>query len=1322
MAGNDEKDDDKISDFTEPTKYDSLNCLKVLSPPEETIAVVDFKAIEAVVREMQVEDFSDLARPEEKYSRGETDNNFLNSNVFMIPDNVKLDTHDYSESTFLTSIDKNVSETKIPVIVEKAERGEDAVEDQAQIEKDIFIYGHGMDSPDETDKDAKNPLYERIAEEESKEECSEDVKNNTFPIRDDNFLGSVKDAKISSDENEMFDEVSRKKADSNNFKDDLTNNYGKYSKNPPAETTKVKKGEIVKNDIQDEYVKVAPQFTVTTNLTNDMLEKIETSLSESDLVLSEPGGRSVRGGVNGGGLRESQRSTSAPLLVNFMDTINIGEDSIGDLTHWTEGSKELSEQSRAQEFGSVTGVTDLVFVKEPDSEPNLAMIDSDCLESSLCQIIKSKTSFKDHHTPASIEEWTANSFPSSSIEIKDGSSGRPGAAVQNVGRLDIEKIRGNQTPLTKPFHSIHRQNLVSPFTPKSKVKFEEAERFNAAVHTWSLHRKGGVAYLHKNSLVEEDFKDLLEYCGPGSSLNILEGYSIDFLRGLWRNSTSEKDRFRGHPDTGYENSQHLHETSEMFCPFMFCETGLSPKLFTLPQRDTAEVPHFHPRKLLFDASGPNSENVSESNNLQKDFVLPLSIEEIPHENSGKIAEVFITSSKQANNIVSCITQMKSNDVEVVPNLLRSEPLKDKDAQSSVQTFSEIIFKCPNQDCKSSFDSVWGLERHMLTYHPDMKEKLVWTCPICNKTDIRYLDDHISRVHSVSVVKSRSCPICKADFPTKKAYDKHRSMCTSCPHAPCDITHGRLDRLLNHMKKCPFKNLKIPETSVPSQQTPLDLTSPYKVINHENSKFPTGSIAPLTHVEIDMNKNQDSSSKMKDVREDRESEKFLGDAVEESVSDLHTLGLNDEENLKRVRTQFSFESDGNSEKYSSEYEDDDTPDFTVFRRRNKDWVERELRKIDQLKSPYKEGDDFIVMEFENFMKKNLTSEEQPSTINMYSRHVRNDILASFHRLYPDMDARDLLDKGKVKTYLVDGNHDDDFNATDPCFFTVDVLVEVLKKYESGCFAGALKTALAAVKRFMSYVENHFTLNHKICGLTLLKRILDIHKIVTKFITNNKTWGKAKHDEISLLETNKLIESYDAPNKNHIIMEKFKAYLESESRLNNLKLLVDLSKKNVDAPTPEVFNSLGRFAMEEGHMVSGMWNTIMILLYIKYYSGCRPKVLYHMRVSHWTDRVRGFNPIDDSIEDDTDFHRLNPNRPPKVSLVQYSYFKPIIILKFNFVFIVFKYDLPRHVPVLTSGKIRVLRVGRDVQWNASQMVAICTLCGKLIKVVQIHHTAA
>ena len=115
----------------------------------------------------------------------------------------------------------------------------------------------------------------------------------------------------------------------------------------------------------------------------------------------------------------------------------------------------------------------------------------------------------------------------------------------------------------------------------------------------------------------------------------------------------------------------------------------------------------------------------------------------------------------------------------------------------------------------------------------------------------------------------------------------------------------------------------------------------------------------------------------------------------------------DESLEKVRRKYPFDDDEVS--YFSEFEDEDSLDFTRSRRKNKDDTELILRNIDKMTNVYQEGDDRVVEDFKTFMR-NASTREEPSTINTYASHLRA-ILATYHRIHPQMDARDFFYKSK-----------------------------------------------------------------------------------------------------------------------------------------------------------------------------------------------------------------------------------------------------------------------------------------------------------------------
>ena len=81
-------------------------------------------------------------------------------------------------------------------------------------------------------------------------------------------------------------------------------------------------------------------------------------------------------------------------------------------------------------------------------------------------------------------------------------------------------------------------------------------------------------------------------------------------------------------------------------------------------------------------------------------------------------------------------------------------------------------------------------------------------------------------------------------------------------------------------------------------------------------------------------------------------------------------------IYKKRTKYPFDED--NKPYESEYVKDDEKELTYLRRKNKDGLERELRRIDELNADDVVGDEHVLEQFESFirnkeMRKNVTSQ-------------------------------------------------------------------------------------------------------------------------------------------------------------------------------------------------------------------------------------------------------------------------------------------------------------------------------------------------------------
>ena len=129
-----------------------------------------------------------------------------------------------------------------------------------------------------------------------------------------------------------------------------------------------------------------------------------------------------------------------------------------------------------------------------------------------------------------------------------------------IERSYLKKLFGIQTP--------------SPLTKHFIVEDKVCRRISLAVHLHTVLEHGGVDYLHKNRVTDDDFRSILDLTGPYSKWRLLKGYSVLQLKTIWRNLTKSDNPLNGDKATGFENKDRLHDATELHCPFSHCKKGL----------------------------------------------------------------------------------------------------------------------------------------------------------------------------------------------------------------------------------------------------------------------------------------------------------------------------------------------------------------------------------------------------------------------------------------------------------------------------------------------------------------------------------------------------------------------------------------------------------------------------------------------------------------------------------------------------------------------------------------------------------------------------
>ena len=554
---------------------------------------------------------------------------------------------------------------------------------------------------------------------------------------------------------------------------------------------------------------------------------------------------------------------------------------------------------------------------------------------------------------------------------------------------------------------------------------------------------------------------------------------------------------------------------------------------------------------------------------------------------------------------------------------------------------DLPFCCKEDGCNKSYATLCGLKYHYSKVHFGIEiEKEERKCNICNKNVI-FLYQHLRTVHSYTM-KSPTCEICLKEISSN--LKQHRKNCTKCLF--CDYKNSKKNRLLSHIKNCQNKELTQMDRDN-SHVAPLDLRSPLKKKLEEKSKEEHDDQSQDNEVcELDEKKSkdktiEDTDNRLKVVKQRRRNNEGFD-----------KIPTKEYEDLERGRFEFPFDMvSATDEEYYSEFDCDDTECDIIDRRKNKDMIETELRKIDSIENTTIEGDNKVVKRFIEFMNNGKVKVKavgfahikEVSTVKMYATVLKNDILKACHKLYSPFHADWILDCSTIKDCKFEGEQRSDVLSRDPIYMTVQILDEVLKRYaESG---GQRKIALAAMNKFLDFIEYFFVLKISSFGIQPLDKVQTYHKALRIAIKGTSKWKNAKDDEIEAHEKNKTIRDYETPHQDLNVLEKYKKYIKSEERITKISSLMSCSYDDENLPTSGVMTNLALTVMGE----------------IVACTGCRPKVVRHLIMGAWVDKKPGFNPHNVSDEDsvieeedngDKIFRRVNPNLPPRGKACQHQ----------------------------------------------------------------------
>ena len=290
-------------------------------------------------------------------------------------------------------------------------------------------------------------------------------------------------------------------------------------------------------------------------------------------------------------------------------------------------------------------------------------------------------------------------------------------------------------------------------------------------------------------------------------------------------------------------------------------------------------------------------------------------------------------------------------------------------------------------------------------------------------------------------------------------------------------------------------------------------------------------------------------------------------------------------VKHKRTKYPFDPEDSNECYMSEIEEDDDDEFTSERRRVKDNLELELRMVDCIKNPKQAGDDEIVSKFYQFMqvkkkKANKVGEfsklKQVSTVDMYTRAVKNSLIPAFHRLVTPFDARWILDCETVKQCTINGEPRRFVEPEEPIYLICSIMKEALIKINSYCGESGSErgTLLCATTDFIDFIELEFNNKMGSYGPGPSEKLYPYHNGVRKFLKSTGEWKMSNGEKSKAHQTRKVLEQYENPNRDLEILQNYKKYITSSERLSNYTKVLSFDSDDCEVPSNGEITEIGQ----------------------------------------------------------------------------------------------------------------------------------------------------
>ena len=231
----------------------------------------------------------------------------------------------------------------------------------------------------------------------------------------------------------------------------------------------------------------------------------------------------------------------------------------------------------------------------------------------------------------------------------------------------------------------------------------------------------------------------------------------------------------------------------------------------------------------------------------------------------------------------------------------------------------------------------------------------------------------------------------------------------------------------------------------------------------------------------------------------------------------------------------------------------------------------------------DGDEEVLKQFETFMKNKTKRGNESedflsdvSTVGMYTRALKNDLLPAFHQLFEPFDSRWILDCTTPKECTFDGKQRFFVKPQEPIYITSKIVQEALEvsKGKGGQQGGQRGTILNATIQFMNFIEIYFNQRLNIYGREPFENVTLYHKGVRTFISGTGAWKMCNDEKDKAQNENRVRQSYQNPNKKVEVLQRYKKYIKSDVRLKNMnKILIhsdNEEKKSTDKEIIELGN--------------------------------------------------------------------------------------------------------------------------------------------------------